>query len=256
MTDLGRGAPDGETPVNPYSLLEAVNHSSDTAHTGWLIFLAIMVYFMIAVAGVTHKDLLLETPVTLPILQVNIQLAQFFQFAPVVLVLLHLGLISQLTLLARETLEFDHAIRLLEATDKRTHPLRLEMNNFFFVQAIAGPHRSKVMSVFLHGISWLTLVALPVILILYIQVVFLPYHNEQITWTHRIALLVDIAMLISIGVFLMRAEPSFVHAFLRTTSAHPLSVCRHHLRASLRRLSSPSSLQPFPVNRWTALRRA
>src|SRR5262245_65813405 len=217
MTELARAQPDGETPVNPYSLLEAVNNSSDTAHTAWLIFLGIMTYLMIAVAGVTHKDLLLSTPVELPILQIRIQLSQFFQFAPIVLVLLHLGLISQLTLLARETLEFDHAIRLLEATDRRTHPLRLEMNNFFFVQSIAGPHRSKVMSAFLHGISWLTLVALPVILILYIQVAFLPYHDERITWTHRIALIIDIAMLISIGVFLMRAEPSFVHAFLRTT---------------------------------------
>ena len=44
MSDLSRGGPDGETPVNPYSLLEAVNRSSDTAHTGWLIFLAIMAY--------------------------------------------------------------------------------------------------------------------------------------------------------------------------------------------------------------------
>ncbi len=223
MTELTRGAPEGETPVNPYSLLEAVNHSSDTAHTGWLIFLGIMAYLMIAVAGVTHKDLLLETPVSLPILQVNIQLTQFFQFAPIVLVLMHLGLVSQLTLLARETLEFDYAIRLLEATDKRTHPLRLELNNFFFVQAIAGPYRSRVMSAFLHGMSWLTLVVLPVVLLIYIQVVFLPYHDVAITWTHRIALLVDIAMLISIGLFLMRAETSFKEAFLRTTSAHPMS---------------------------------
>lgn len=223
MTDVTRNAPEGETPVNPYSLLEAVNHSSDTAHTAWLIFLAIMTYLLIAVAGVTHKDLLLETPVSLPILQVNIQLAQFFQFAPLVLVLMHLGLVSQLTLLARETLEFDHSVRLLETTDKRTHPLRLELNNFFFVQAIAGPYRSRVMSGFLHGMSWLTLVVLPVVLLLYIQVVFLPYHNVHITWTHRIALLADIAMLVAIGVFLMRAETSFVHAFLRTTSAHPAS---------------------------------
>jgi len=223
MTDLTQGAPEGETPVNPYSLLEAVNHSSDTAHTAWLIFLAIMGYVMIAVAGVTHKDLLLETPVSLPILQVNIQLAQFFQFAPVVLVVFHLGLISQLTLLSRETLEFDHAIRLLEATDKRTHPLRLELNNYFFVQAIAGPYRSRVMSVFLHGMSWLTLVVLPVVLLVYVQVVFLPYHDVAITWTHRIAIIADIAMLISIGVFLMRAEASFVEAFLRTTSSHPVS---------------------------------
>ena len=98
MTDLGRSTADIETPVNPYSLLEAINHSSDTAHTSWLIFLAIMTYLMIAVAGVTHTDLLLETPVELPILQVKIQLTQFFQFATVILILLHLGVVSQLVL--------------------------------------------------------------------------------------------------------------------------------------------------------------
>ena len=223
MSEVSRVAPEGETPVNPYSLLEAVNNSSDTAHTAWLIFLAIMTYFMIAVAGVTHRDLLLETPVALPILQVAIPVTQFFQFAPVVLVMLHIGLLSQLVLLARKILEFDHAIRLLETSERRTHPLRLELNNFFFVQAVAGPHRSAVMSVFLHGMSWLTLVILPVILILYIQVVFLPYHDLTITWTHRIALLVDIALLLLIGVFLMRLETSFVQAFVRTTAANPFS---------------------------------
>jgi hypothetical protein len=216
-------APEGETPVNPYSLLEAVNHSSDTAHTAWLIFLSIMAYLMIAVAGVTHKDLLLETPVLLPVLQVKIQLTQFFQFATVVLVLLHLGLVSQLVLLAKETLEFDNAVRLLETSGQRTHPLRLELNNFFFVQAIAGPQRSKVMSAFLHGMSWLTLVVLPVVLLLYVQVVFLPYHNIGITWTHRLALLADIAMLIAIGIFLMQNETTFVKAFMRTTTANPVS---------------------------------
>ena len=223
MSDVLRSPPDIETPVNPYSLLEAVNSSSDTAHTGWLIFLAIMTYLMIAVAGVTHADLLLETPVELPILQVKIQLAQFFRFAPVILLLFHLGLVSQLVLLAKETLEFDHAVRLLEPSAVRSHPLRLELNNFFFVQAIAGPQRSAVMSTFLHGMSWLTLVVLPVVLLLYIQVVFLPYHDVGITWTHRLALLVDIVMLISIGVFLMRAETSFMRAFLRTTASHPIS---------------------------------
>lgn len=222
MSELGSQAVEADTPVNPYSLLEAVNESSNTAHGAWLIFLGLMTYLMIAVAGVTHADLLRETPVSLPILQVSIQLAQFFQFAPVVLVLLHLGLVSQLALLARKTLEFDHALRLLEASDRRTHPLRLELDNFFFVQAVAGPERSTVMSGFLHGMSWLTLVLLPVVLILYIQVVFLPYHDVAITWSHRVALLVDIAMLSLIGVFLMRAEISFPQAFARTTAAHPI----------------------------------
>src|SRR5215510_4373199 len=122
MTDRPRLSPEADTPVNPYSLLEAVNASSDTAHTGWLIFLAIMTYLVIAVAGVTHEALLLETPVQLPILQVKIQLKQFFQFAPIVLVLFHLGILSQLVLLARKALEFDQAIRYLELSNKRTHP--------------------------------------------------------------------------------------------------------------------------------------
>ena len=223
MADRARLTPETETPVNPYSLLEAVNSSSDTAHTGWLIFLAIMTYLMIAVAGVTHEALLLDTPVRLPILQVDIQLKQFFQFAPIVLVLFHLGILAQLVLLARKTLEFDHAIRFLEMSDRRTHPLRLELHNFFFVQAIAGPQRSAVMSGFLNIMSWLTIVILPVVLLLYMQVAFLPYHDVATTWITRIFLSLDIVGLLLIGVFLMRAETSFFQAFWRSTFAHPLS---------------------------------
>ncbi|MEM1307387.1 MAG: hypothetical protein AAGG99_07675, partial [Pseudomonadota bacterium] len=91
MTEYVPGDADGETPVNPYSLLEAVNRSSDMAHTGWLIFLIVLAYLMIAVAGVTHQDLLLEKSVQLPIFGIDIPQIQFFQFAPILLVLFHLG---------------------------------------------------------------------------------------------------------------------------------------------------------------------
>src|SRR5690606_26427704 len=236
--DAARDPAENETPVNPYSLLEAVNSSSDTSHTAWLIFIGIMAYLMVAVAGVTHKDLLLETAVSLPILQVDIQLTQFFRFAPILLVLFHLGLISQLVLLARKALEFDAAVRELEVSKRRTHPLRLELNNFFFVQAIAGPHRSVVMSIFLHGMSWLTLVVLPVVLLLYIQISFLPYHDVAITWTHRIALGFDILMLVLIGIFMTRAWTSFFSAFRRTSLRRPL--CLTVTRCVLSFVSFPS----------------
>ena len=223
MTEAVRVGTEGETPVNPYSLLEAVNSSSDTANTSWLIFLAIMAYFTIAVAGVSHKDLLMETPVSLPIMQVSVQQSLFFQFAPVILVLFHIGVVSQLVLLARKTLEFDYAVRALEMTDRRNHPLRLELHNFFFVQAVAGPHRSLVMGTLLHGMSWLTLVVLPVVLLLFFQLSYLPYHDVEVTWTHRICLLVDIAMLVLIGIFLLRIEASFFAAFWRTTISSPIA---------------------------------
>jgi uncharacterized protein YjbI with pentapeptide repeats len=223
MNEAVRVGPEGETPANPYSLLAAVNSSSDTANTSWLIFLGIMAYFTIAVAGVSHRDLLLETPVSLPIMQVQVQQAQFFLFAPVLLLLFHIGVVAQLVLLARKTLEFDYAVRALETTDRRSHPLRLELHNFFFVQAIAGPHRSLVMGTFLHGMSWLTLVVLPVCILLFIQLSYLPYHDVEVTWMHRICLVLDIAMLVLIGVFLMRTETSFFSAFWRTTISSPIA---------------------------------
>ena len=202
-----------------------------------------MSYLLITVAGISHKDLLLNSDIALPILQVKIELTRFFLFAPILLVLLHLGLMGQLVLLARKTLEFAAAIRMLETTDQRTHPLRLELDNFFFVQAIAGPERSRIVGIFLHGMSWLTLVVMPVVLLLYVQLVFLPYHDVAITWVHRLMLLADIALLVFIGVFLWRLETSFFRAFLA------------HEPASSRRPAAAPPLLLAGVGRLLALRR-
>lgn len=216
-------ASDGEAPVNPYSLLEAVNRSSGTTYTGWLLFIAIAGYLLVTVASVTHADLLLSRDVMLPLLQVRIELTRFFLFAPIFFLLGHAAIVSQFTTLARKTLAFDAAIRMLEVSDKRTHPLRLELSNFFFVQAIAGPERSRVMGLLLHGLSWLTLILLPILALLFVQVTFLPYHDVSITWTHRAVLLADIVMLALAGVFLLRPEPTFRSALGPTPRHHPLA---------------------------------
>src|SRR5690349_2061877 len=121
MNDSSRVGLDAETPVNPYTLLEAVNRASDAANTAWLLFIALIAYLLLTVAGVTHKDLLLNTAITLPVLQVGIEMTRFFLFAPVVLVLLHLGVVGQLVLLTRKTLEFASSIRMLEISDERSH---------------------------------------------------------------------------------------------------------------------------------------
>jgi uncharacterized protein YjbI with pentapeptide repeats len=224
MADTSLAAFNGEQPVNPYSLLEAVNDGSDTVNTAWLIFLAIMSYLLISVAGVSHKDLLLSSDISLPILQVKIALTSFFLFAPILLLLFHLGVVSQLVMLARKTIEFDSSLQLLEATEKRTHPLRLELHNFFFVQAIAGPERSPLISGLLHGMSWLTVIILPLVLLLYVQVAFLPYHDTVITGIHRSVVLADIVILVLVGTFMTRTEISFKLALSRAVRQHPITT--------------------------------
>lgn len=233
MTDLrddrhiGEGAPlvpaSGEVPVNPYSLLDAVNDASEVAHTGWLLFLGIITYVCIAVAGVTHTDLLLNSAVALPILQVNIELTRFFVFAPVLLLFLHFGLLIQHVMLARKVLEFDAALRPLEVTARRSHPLRLELHSYFYTQSLAGPTRSPLFAFFLHGMAWLSIVSLPVTVLLFVQVAFLPYHDVDTTWIQRIAITVDMLLVVAIGVFLSRREARFWRALGGNITRNPLN---------------------------------
>ncbi len=213
----------GDTPVNPYTLLGAVNDTSEIAHTGWLIFLGVVAYFCIAVAGVTHKDLLLNTAVALPIMQVSIDLTRFFLFAPLLLVFLHFGLLVQHVMLARKVLEFNAAVRMLESTEKRNHPLRLELHSYYFTQQLAGPDRSPLLGGFLYGMFWLSAIGLPILVILYIQLVFLPYHDVATTWAQRIAVLADAGLLLLVGVFLGSRSTSFARAFARTARFQPVS---------------------------------
>lgn len=224
MTDVAAPALDGETPVNPYRLLEAINRASRSASLAWLALLALMAYLWLAVASVSHRDLLLDSDVVLPIFQSKIGLSRFFVVAPLVLVGVHFGVIGQLALLARKSLEFAGAVRLLEVSDARTHPLRYELDTFFLVQAIAGPERSRVISGVLNGLGWLTVVLLPLLLLLFIQVTFLPYHAVAITMLHRLAVLADLLLLLLVGIFLVRAETSFFRAVVRAGRQHALGL--------------------------------
>ncbi len=214
----------GEAPVNPYSLLGAVNESAASARTGWMIFVAVMSYLLVTVASVDHRDLLIAGDVTLPILNVAIDLARFFVIAPLVLVAFQFGMIAQLVVLAKKAHELDNALRILEATDRRTHPLRLELGSFFLLQAIAGPERSRVVAVLVHGLAWLTVAVLPVLALLFVQLAFLPYHDVTITAVHRVALLADVVLLALTGVFLARPEASLGTALSRMSRTRPVAM--------------------------------
>ncbi len=218
----GELAPDtDDVPVNPYSLLEAVNDASAAARNGWALFLGIMTYVLIAVAGVTHRDLLLNSRVELPILQVEIEMTRFFVFAPIVLLFFHYGVLIQHVMLARKVIEFDDAVRPLETGPKRNHPLRLELHSYFFTIALAGPERSSIFGGFLHAMIWISFVTMPVVLLLYIQVTFIPYHDVDTTWVHRITLVASVIVLALIGVFLRRTEPSFIGALFNIARRSP-----------------------------------
>jgi uncharacterized protein YjbI with pentapeptide repeats len=218
------GALDGGTPVNPYSLRDFLNAAAARTNAMWLLFLCLMAYLALSVGALTHRDLLLDAGIALPLVGTRIDLSRFFVAAPAVLALAHVALIAQFVLLARKAVEFHNAVRLLESTDLRSHPLRLEVDSFFFVQTIAGPERSRIIGVMLHTLGWVSLLLLPLALLIYLQVAFLPVHDAAVTSIQRGIILADVAVLLLIGVFLLRAETSIFSACLNVLLRNPASA--------------------------------
>ena len=71
------------------------------------------------------------------------------------------------------------------------------MPSNIFVQFLVGPKsvRTHAFGVALRAIASITLVIAPILLLLMMQVQFLPFHSSFVTWTQRVALFVDLALL-------------------------------------------------------------
>lgn len=205
-------------------LLRDVNSASVAARNTWLLFMAVLTYFFITLAGVGHAHLLLDRPVTLPILQTQIPLRTFFVFAPVVLLFMHFNILLQHAVLARKANELHERLSALEGRQMhRTHNLRFQLHTYFFTQAIAGPARSRVFGGVLRAMTWVTLWLLPMVLLLYFQLAFLPYHDLAVTTAHRLYFVADFLIVAVFGIFLRFPGISFITGLARNLIRYPMS---------------------------------
>lgn len=201
------------------TLLSALDASATSARFGALALSGLVGFYVVTIASLTHKDLLLNTPVMLPFLEVQIPLKRFFVFAPIFLLVVHSIVLVQHVMLRGTIQAFNHTLTDGSAKDD---PLRLELNSYFFVQAYAGPKRSALISGFLFSASWLTLVLLPVLTFLYFQVAFLPRHDWAVTWAHRVYLTIDLVLLFVMGTAILFPDKSIVSAPIHKLLYNPL----------------------------------
>jgi len=190
----------GDSPpeVSTDDLLKSANTASGTARNAWLAFLVLLAYLLVTLAGVTHTKLLLNSPIKLPIILVEIPLFSFFWVAPILLLLVHLGLLVQHAMLSQKFSKFSNAISASETGNSRDHPDRNQVNSYVFSQLLAGPKPSPTLESLMRLMVLVTFSLLPVLVLLYFQIKFLPYHDVAATHAHRLAILLDIALLFSL----------------------------------------------------------
>ncbi|MGH6858330.1 MAG: pentapeptide repeat-containing protein, partial [Methylocella sp.] len=164
----------------------------------WLGYLLVFFYIGSAVLGVTPRDLLLENPVKLPFLNTELPLVAFFFLAPILFLISHVYALAHFAMVAMKARYFDDelAARLRDEDDIKER-VRWLLPSSVFVQFLAGPSyiRKGGVGWLLKAIAWITLVFGPLVLLLMIQVRFLPYHLLSATNTHRFAIMFDFAAL-------------------------------------------------------------
>src|SRR5215475_1631596 len=97
-------------PFDVTALERAVNDSATRVSTIWVSFLIFSLYLVIAAGTVSHRQLLLEDPVKLPVLNIDLPLYGFFFLAPFLFMIFHAYVLLQVLLLGRTSAAYNEAL--------------------------------------------------------------------------------------------------------------------------------------------------
>jgi uncharacterized protein YjbI with pentapeptide repeats len=219
--------------------LEATNTAADTVSHLYITFLLLGTYIVLIVASTTDEQLLRGSPVTLPLLNVELPIVGFYIVIPWLLVLVHLNFLLQFALLGEKLREF---IESLTPIDKDKKALQKRLANFPLVQMMSAPQKEKLSVKDKEKLSakdkksdkdkekssakdkksdkdkeqlpywvfalivWITVIILPLGLLLGIHIRFLPYHNSGIAWEQLGAVLMDMVLLVYFWPYIVSPE--------------------------------------------------
>jgi uncharacterized protein YjbI with pentapeptide repeats len=152
---------------------------------------------LIATGSVTHRNLFLNSAIKLPVLGVELPVTGYFLVAPIIYLIFHFYLLLQLEGLGEKVADYNLVLNgtVAEPADRRMARWRLD--DFPLLQFLAGvrERRTGLAGRLQMLISWITIVLFPIVVLLQMQIVFLPYHSAWITWLHRACLIVDLGLI-------------------------------------------------------------
>jgi len=183
--------PDTDLQRENLDLLEKrrqdVVSSSNDVRRAFLIFGAFSLYLIITVGSTTHLQLLTGTVFKLPILSVEIPILGFFVVLPLLYMLAHFNLMGELNALSED-------VQRLKQHLKDTGLPLLEKIPFGPARLLIQPDDCSAPRALINIVTSLAIVVLPPLILLLVQIRFLPYHSEPATWLHRIIIFMDICL--------------------------------------------------------------
>ncbi len=201
---------------------KALDSATSIARGLWFTFLSLTAYLVIAVGSVTHRDLFLETPVRLPLLNVDLPLVTFFWVAPLMFLVIHGYLLLNLKFMSDNAKEYFDEVDRIGLPPETRHKLFLQLPNFLILQMLIVRRQDKwgVMGLATHMVVVLTVMIAPILVLILIQLQFLPYHSQIVTGIHRLTVLADMGLLMF-----------FWHRIAGEAETRSINVLRHGIWA-------------------------
>jgi hypothetical protein len=174
-------------------LLDSVNEATRNTRNVLLFFLAAGLYIAILIGGTIDEQLLLQSSVGLPVINLALPLVGFYGAAPVLYVILHFNLLLQFYMLSRRIRRFRAANR--ESIRFGGLSRWIFLFPLPFTEAFAPQDNQSasadddghhgLIGWLLRTMTWIMAIGIPVFLLLWMQTRFLAYQSEAITWLHR-----------------------------------------------------------------------
>src|SRR5262245_32371711 len=185
-------------PFDVAALEGSLNDSATRVSTIWISFLVFGLYLVIAAGTVTHRQLFLEDPVKLPVLNIDLPMVGFFFLAPILFVVFHVYVLLQVLLLGRTAAAYNEAVEYNIKVAADNARVRQRLANTLFAQIFAGSPRERKgwLGSLLRVMAWLTLAIAPVLVLIVFQFQFLPYHSQPVTWMVRILIVLDFVVVL------------------------------------------------------------
>jgi hypothetical protein len=150
-------------------------------------------YLAVIFVTTTHLQLLKHSPITLPIINIGVNIKWFFTLVPWLYLVIHANMLLILALLTDK-------INLLE---ERIHPLDFKVRQDFirrlhvliFTQYLSRQH-AGFLRLIIDFIIWTTIGFIPLVLLIWAQITFLPAQEQTIIWSQRVCILIDTILVI------------------------------------------------------------
>lgn len=177
-------------------LSAAVEAASSEARTAYAGFTAFALYFAVTVGATTHEELLLGSQVTMPALGVGLPIVGFYTLVPALFLLFHALLLIQLDILAARGRQLRTA---------GMAPAGWYGPPFVLSQHLLGGIKGLLRPL-VHAAIAVSLILLPLGLLLFVQVRFLPYHSDAVTLWHRLLIVLDLGLVWLLWPRILRAS--------------------------------------------------